>query len=286
MKPLPVLALLCIGLTCMQSAAAQRGPGRGRPDEITNRVGVFFADAEPPKAEAEGKPLDLAKADMVVAGAGMNQPTVLYLFDGADDQDVRQQFERTMFAGDEIGIMLRCFHCGSIDLQKAEGLKAQYAKLAPVFVVFDASGKAEDPVSMSGYKPSVKSLQNQLVKAAQGTVKPSLNGFAKEYGDLVRDLENLLGKKKIASERMAKAGADKVKKAGFEKDLEAIDKDEKKLLDHETEMIKKLNLPERPGNARRLGERQWGGGGGRGGRGGNNGGGGGNNGGGGKSGGG
>jgi hypothetical protein len=167
-----------------------------------------------------------------------------------------------------MGILLRCFHCGSIDIGKDAALKAKYGKQAPLFIAYDQTGKGGEVVSMSGYKASTKPLETQLVKAAQGAVKPSLSAFAKEYGDFIRDLEQSLTKKKGASERLAKAGADKGKRAEAEKDLEAVEKEEKKLLAQETEMLAKVRLPDRPGSARRLGGRPEGFGQGRGNRGG------------------
>lgn len=254
-------------------ALAQRG-GRNRPEEIQNRVGAFFTDTKAPAAAGD-KPGDLASTDFVRAAAGYGQPAVLYLVDGGDDKDVREQFERTLFGGDEMGIMLRCFHCGRIDLGTDPALRAKYEKQAPLFVVFDKDGKAGEPVVLSGYKASAKSLETQLVKASQGAVKPSLAAFAKEYGGVVRDLEAVLGRKKNANERLAKAGGDKAKKAELEKDLAAIEKEEQALVEREKRVLAKTTLPERPAEAKRLGGRgDWGGGGGGGGgRGGNGGGG-------------
>lgn len=263
MRPAVFVLSCCLVATCVQSAAAQGGRFRGRPEEITNRVGAFFSEASAPAAE-DGKPVDLARCDLVQAASGAGQPSVLYLFDGGDDEDVRQQFERAVLGSDEIGIMLRCFHCGSIDLQKAEALKKQFAKQAPLFVTFDADGKAAETAAMSGYKASAKALEGALQKAAQGAVKPSLAAFAKDYGNLVRDLEQLLSKQKALKERQAKAGADKAKKAEIEKDLAALEKEQQKLLDKERGLFEKVKPVERPASARRLGAPNFGGG--RGGR--------------------
>ncbi len=248
---LPFVFSLDTGLTA-------QGRGRGRAEEIQNRVGAFFTDVKAPAAAA--KVADLAAADLVRAANSKGQLAVLYLVDSADDNDVREQFERTVFGGDEIGIMLRCFHCGRIDLKSDPALATAFGKQAPLFVVFDKDGKPGE-VSMSGYKPATKALETQLSKAAQGVVKPSLAAFAKDYGGFVRDLEQALGKKKNASERLAKAGADKQKRADVEKDMAAAEKDEQKLLEQEQAMLTKVGLPQRSAEAKRLGGRpNWGGG--------------------------
>lgn len=247
--PLAVLfAVIALGA----DALAQGGRGRGRAEEIMNRVGAWFADTNGP-VPADGGAVDLATAELVRAAVGAGHPSVLYLVNGADDQDVRDGFERQLFADDELGISLRCFPCGRIDLAKEATLAAKYGKQAPLFVVFDRDGKAGDVVSMNGYKPAGKALQAQLAKATQGVVKPSLAAFAKDYGDLVRDLEQVLAKKKNASERLAKAGGDKAKRAEVEKDLAVVEREEQKLLEQEREFLAKNSMPARPDNARRLG---------------------------------
>jgi len=234
--------------------AMAQGRGRGRAEEITNRVGAFFGDVKGPlpKGDQAG---DLAETDLVRAASGLGQVAVLYLVDSSDDAEVRDQFERTLFSGDELGIMLRCFHCGRIDLRTEPLLAAKFGKLAPLCIAFDKEGKAGDPVSMNGYKAQPKALENALVAAARGVVKPSLAAFAKDYGGLVRDLEQALGKKKIAKERHAKAGSDKAKKAEAEKDLTAAEKEEQKVLDRERELLGRIELPTRSAEARRLGGR-------------------------------
>jgi uncharacterized membrane protein YgcG len=267
-----VLLLSSVLAFAVADATAQRGGGRERPEEITNRVGVFFTDVKGPMPAGD-KAGELANVDMVRAGASAGQPTVLYLLDlGEDTGDVRNQFERTLFAGDDLGILLRCFHCGRIDLKNEPLLGAKYGKQAPLFVVFDKDGKGGEVVSMAGYKASAKALETQLLKASQGLVKPSMPAFVKEYGDVVRELENTLAKKKNAKERYARAGADKAKKAEVDRDLIAIEKDEEKLLEREKDVLGRITLPERSKDAHRLGGRNWGGGE-RGGRGGNGGGG-------------
>jgi len=258
MRTVTFAAAVTVSLLIVQDTMAQGGGGRGRgrAEEITNRVGAFFTDVSGPAVDGE-KVADLATIDLVRAAAGAEQLSVLYLVDGGDDQDVRDQFEVQMFGTDEIGIELRCFHCGRIDLAKEPTLKTKYGKQAPLFVVFDKDGKA-DELSLSGYKASATSLQKLLEKAASGVVKPSLAGFAKEYGNMVRDIEQLLTKKKQANEKLAKAGADKVKRTEIEKEIKALEAEEKKLTDKETDFLTRGRLPERGANARRLGGNRWG----------------------------
>lgn len=222
-----------------------------RPEEVTNRVGVFFADQAGPASDGD-KVAGLETTEVVRAAIAARQPAVLYLVDGSADEEVRGQFERQVFGSDELGITLRCFHCARLDLAKETALAAQFAKKAPLFVVFDAEGKASE-VSMVGYKPSTSSLQKALDKAGAGTVKPSLGAFAKQYASMVRDLEQLLAEQKQHQDKLARAGADANKKKAIEKELAGVAAEMQKLLDKENEFLAKQRLPERPSTAQRLG---------------------------------
>ncbi len=266
MPDLLPLVLVPAALLVLTTAATCQGRGRQRPDEIQNRTGAFFADTQGPATEGE-KVADLATCELVRAATSANQLTVLYLYDSSDDADVRSQFERTLFTSDEIGIELRCFHCGRIDLAKDKVYAAKFGKQAPLFVVFDEHGKPNE-LSMNGYKASASSLQKALEKAAQGTIKPSLAAWAKDYGGFVRDLEQAMAKQKLATERQAKAGADKGKRAEADKDVKAADEDVQKVLGKEAALLGKVRLPERPASAERLGGGRGPGPGGGGGRGG------------------
>jgi hypothetical protein len=254
-NPMPNCASLLLTATMLALAAdaTAQGRGRQRPDEIQNRTGAFFADTKGPATEGD-KVADLATCELVRAATSANQLCVLYLYDGGDDADVRAQFERALFASDELGIELRCCHCGRIDLAKDKVLATKFGKQAPLFVVFDEHGKATE-VSMAGYKASTSSLQKALEKAAQGTIKPSLAAWAKDYGGFVRDLEQAMSQQKLAAERQAKAGADKAKRAEADKDVQAADADVQKVLGKEAALLAKVRPPERPASAERLGGR-------------------------------
>jgi len=254
LSPLAVSFGVALLLALPASAQGGGGGGRGRqrPEEILNRVGAFFTDTNGPTADGD-KVADLATTEMVRAAVAAEQLCVLYLHNSADEKDTREQFERMLFAGDELGIELRCFHCGRIDLSKEPALKTKYGDQAPLFIAFDKTGKPGEIVSMNGYKVAANALSKQLEKAAQGVIKPPLATFAKEYGGLVRDLENLLGRKKISRDRYAKAGSDKAKRAEADKDLKEIEAEEAKVLEKEKEMLGKMRLPERGEKAQRLG---------------------------------
>lgn len=273
MHLLPAAALAAAVLFA-DAAAAQRGGRNRRPEEIQERVGAFFADTSGPAVDGE-KVADLDTCELVRAAAAAGQPTVLYLHDGTANEQVVGDFEKLLFRSDALGIKLRCFHCGRIDVSKEPALKARFGDDAPLFAVFDGAGKAQKPLSMKGYKADPNELEALLDKAAKGHVKPSLEAFAKGYADLVRDLEQVLAKKELASQRRTRAGDDPSKQKKADKDLQEADAERKKLLDKEQAMLEKLKLPARPAEAKQLGrDSGWGGGGGGGGSGGGRGGGG------------
>lgn len=258
MRSVSFASAVALCLCLAPEMLAQGGGGRWRrPEEITNRTGAFFTDIAGPTADGD-KVADLATLELARTAKSANQMVVLYLVDGGDDQDTREQFESTLFANDELGIELKFFHCAKLDLAKEPALKTKYAKQAPLFVVFDASGKPVE-LSMSGYKPSVSGLTKLLEKQATGTVKPSLAGFAKTYGGIIQDLEQVLSKKKQALQKQAKAGGDQGKRAEADKDVKALEAEEQKILTKEKDLLSKVRLPERDAKAQRVGAPRWGG---------------------------
>jgi len=264
MRTIAFPLLTVAALLFADTALAQRG-GRGRPEEITNRVACFFVDVAPPVGEG-AMATELANTDLIRAAAGANQVAVLYLFDGGDAANMREQFEKTMFGNDTIGLHLRFFHCGRIDVAKAPALKSKYGKDLPLFVTFNKEGKQADDAAMPGYKASGNALVKALEKAGNPVYKPSLAAAVKNYSELVRDLEQMIARRKLLEDRQSRTTGDdasaKQKRAAIDKDLKDLDAEKAKLEQKETELIQKLHMPVRDSKAVQLG-----GGGGRGGRG-------------------
>ncbi|MAD34618.1 MAG: hypothetical protein CMJ88_12805, partial [Planctomycetes bacterium] len=228
-----------------------------RPDEISNRVAVYFKEVAGPETDGE-KVADLNTIELVREAAAADQVSVLYLHDGTLEERPVRAFEALLFRsdvkGDELGIKLRLFHCGLIDVSKDPALKQRYGKKTPLFVAFDKSGKELRPVSMSGLKPNPTGLEGLLDRASKGAFKPLLPTFAKKYGKLVVDIEKLLKERSEAESDQAKAGNDKAKQNKARRELEAIAKAEQKLLEKEQEMLAEMNFPER--GDKRLGGRR------------------------------
>jgi hypothetical protein len=246
--------LFLTAATFVSDATAQgRGRFRPRPEEIDHRVAVHFQDAAAPATE-DDKVADLETTELVRAASSSKQAAVLYLYRGGETE-AREAFERELFGDEALAIKLRLFHCGRIDLDQHDALAQRYGKQAPLFVVFDADGKPGSPVSMAGYKASDK-LEAQLDKAGKGLAKPSLDAFAKSYGNAVRDLEQALTKKQALEERLAKAGDDKQKRAEIDKDLAAAAAEEQKARDAERGLLERVRLVEPPAGAHRLGQRR------------------------------
>lgn len=268
-SPAPwLLAAVLLG-TLADPARAQRGGGRNRrPQEIQDRVACRAVDVAFTAPEGEPTP-DLAATEFVRSATAAKQCAVLYLFDGSADEATRQQFERALFGNDETGLYLRCFQFGRIDLQRAEDLQTRYRKQAPLFVVFDKSGKLVDEIAMPGWKANASALMKGLEKAGKSAFKPSLKSFVDRMGDLVRDMEQLYGKRTLLEQRIARAGdADKQKQAELQRDLDAIAAELQQIEKKEGELLLEHNVPTQPEGAVRLGGRERGDWGGRGGAGG------------------
>jgi hypothetical protein len=260
MRTVPALAALLFVTILAGPVVAQRG--RGEPEEIQNRTGAFFVDAEAPRVPS-GQPIDLAQTEFVRAAVAAGQLSVLYLYDSTDDEEVRGQFERGQFNSQDLGICLRCFHCGRIDVSKDEALKDKFAKQTPMFFVFDEKGKLSGEASMADYRPSISTLSRMLEKAAQGVIKPSLDAFSKQYSAIVREIRQVVTKRTVAQEKRTRAKGDdpesKKKRAEAEKELADLVAEEQKLILRENELLAKMKLPERPANAKRIGAPRWGG---------------------------
>ena len=72
--------------------------------------------------------------DLVRAATSAGQVTMLYLHNSEADRTVVRQFENLLFRadtlGDVLGIKLRMFHCGQIDISKTPAMKAFRSGLA------------------------------------------------------------------------------------------------------------------------------------------------------------
>ena len=244
------------------SAAAQGGGGggggRGRSEAITNRVACFFVAG---KVEAKGEAKAGDSADPLVAVAAVQEaiaahiPVFIYLYDTKDNRK-RESYEQIMFGGDEMGISLRPFRCVRIDVSDEPALQ-KYQSRVPVFAAYDRDGHPEGEVSQVGYKAAMNAVSVLLGKAAAGQVKPSLQTFVEGYRAVVRELEVNEARKKTARDRMSNLGEkDAARRAALEKDLKQLDADLKALEAREAELLKQAQVPPRPKDATRLGERK------------------------------
>ncbi len=257
--------------------------GRGRRSPaIDERVGAFFV---PVRVDSAAAPADATKKDkdqdllaplpFVVAAVGEKQRSLVYLCDAATDADQHAQFERTLFT-DDVGVALRFFACARIDVSAATAtaLRARYGKQVPLFVAFDAAGKAAGELSMAGFKPDAKGLVDLLDKTVGKQNKLTLGAFVKEYKDVVRDLERLAEQERLLDAKDQKIDSgDKQKRAAIEAERRKLEAEQKKVMAAERELLQQVDLPARAEGAERVG-RSGRGGGGRGGGGGGGGGGG------------
>ena len=263
MRTITILTAVALSMLATDTLDAQRlnlGRNRSqwrRPEEVTNRVAVYFTDVPGPSTDSD-RVAGLDTIELVRKAAAARQVSVLYLHDGELAERPVQAFEAALFRadarGDELGIKLRMFYCGRLDISKDPALAEHYGKKTPLFVAFDKSGKELRPVSMAGLKPDPSGLEGLLDRASKGAFKPTLPGFAKKYSKLVQDLEKLLKEREEAEQDQAEAGTDRAKQNKARKQLEAIAKAEQKLLEKEQEMLADVRVPER-GNVRVGGRR-------------------------------
>lgn len=249
------LAVVASVFGAAASLTAQRG-GRGRSEAIKSRVGSYFVTATLPTVEGE-KSDPLAAVAMVREAAAAHQLAVLYLYDPKDERK-HEQFEKTVFNNDEVGVALRCFRCGRIDVSADAQARARYGKQAPLFVVFGSDGKPVGEVPMTGYKAVVNPLVAMLARAAT-EVKPSLAEFVSRCRGVVNQLEQLEGKRKLLQERRARLDAkgkgqeqDAGKRAELDQDGKALDAEEQKTLADEKELLEQAKVPPRDPSAQRL----------------------------------
>lgn len=252
MRTCTLLATLAVAIFTADTLEAQRRGGNNRnrwrrPAEITSRVGAYFTETDAPKTDGK-KVADLNTIDLVRAATSAGQVTMLYLHDGEADQDVVRRFESSLFRsdrlGDVLGIKLRMFHCGQIDISKTPAMKARYGKDVPMFIAFDKTGKELPKVSMPGYRAKASALERLVDRASSGAFKPSLKTFAKKYASIVGDLEAAL-KAKAQGEKEATKAENKADRKKAEKEIAAAQKQEDKLLKAEEKLLEKIRQPAR-----------------------------------------
>ncbi|MFT4514184.1 MAG: hypothetical protein ACI89X_002670 [Planctomycetota bacterium] len=251
MRTCTLLATLCVAIFVGDNLEAQRrGGGRNqrRPEEITNRTAAYFTETNAPATQGK-KIAPFNSIDLVRAAAAAGQVTVLYLHNSEAERRVVQQFESAVFrtdkSGDVLGLKLRMFHCGQIDISKSPAMKARYEKDVPVFIAFDKTGKELKIVSMSGYKAKASALEALIDQASAGAYKPSIKTIAKKHAKIVGNLEEALKAKTAAEQDQTKAGNDKSKAKKAEKAMAAAVKLEEKALKAEEKLLEDLRLPAR-----------------------------------------
>ncbi len=252
MRTSTLLATLCVALFVADNLEAQRRGGGGRngrrPEEITNRTAAYFTEVDAPATQGD-KIAPFHSIDLVRAAAAAGQVTVLYLHNSEAERRVVQQFESTLFrpdqSGDQLGLKLRMFHCGQIDISKSPAMKTRYEKDVPMFIAFDKTGKELKVVSMSGYKAKAGKLEALIDQASTGAYKPSIKTITKKYGKIITDLEKALKAKTQAEKDQTKAGNDKAKAKKAEKAIAAATKLEDKALTAEEKLLENLRLPAR-----------------------------------------
>lgn len=252
MRTCTLLATLAVAIFTADTLEAQRRGGNNRsrwrrPAEITTRVGAYFTETDAPKTDGN-KVANLNTIDLVRAAASAGQVTMLYLHNSEADRNVVRQFENLLFRadtlGDVLGIKLRMFHCGQIDISKSPAMKARYGKDVPMFVAFDKTGKELPEVSMPSYRAKASALENLVDRASSGAFKPSLKTFAKKYAGIVGDLEAAI-KAKSDGEQKSTEAENKADRKKAEKAIEKAQKQEDKLLKAEEKLLEKIRQPAR-----------------------------------------
>ena len=255
----PALTIAVAALNLAAGVHAQ-GRGRGKPEVVKERLGNYFVKVTLPRGLDEGQDR-LAETHHVGRAARSKQLSLLYLFDATGDADKHARFEPLLFKNDELGVCLRWFRCGRVDLTKDDDAYAAFAKQAPLFVVFDATGKRVAETSMAGYRAKPGDLVKLLTRAAKGHAKPALPVFAKRYRSFLRELQNLDGRKRTLSGRWQRmqskpGGGPRDKRNKLKKEEAELAAEEKKLLEAETKLLGAAAVPVRDPKAVRVGEQR------------------------------
>ena len=259
---IPVLALAMLGLA--ESIHAQGGRGfRGPPEAVRTRGGSYFVDATLPDASDDLTGVGrLAATEHVKQAAEEGHLSLLYLFDPEADKKKHERFETTLFNHPKLNVAFKCFKCAKVNVTQDEDAESELAKMAPLFVVFDAKGKHVGEVSMRGYKAASSPLRKLLTRAAKKHAKMPLPAFVKNYRSFLNDLTQLEARKTALVSKRArlenKSTDNRNKLAKLDKDQAQLQKAEEKLLESETKILTTAKIPPRDAKATRVGQRRWG----------------------------
>jgi hypothetical protein len=226
---------------------AQRG--RGRSEATLERISSYFVDAQVPPATEAGKDR-FAGLALVIDAKENKHPVFLYVFDSSIEEPKREGFDKIVFGSEEVGVTLRCFRCARVDIAGDAEAQAKWGKKLPLFLAYDDQGRPAGEVSLPGYKAATSGLLSLLDKAIGARVKPTLDTFVKDYREVVRELENLEGKRRVLEGRRAKA--DDKKKEQLAVEARELDAEEVKLLTTEKEVLARGKLPPRDPTAKRI----------------------------------
>lgn len=240
-----LVALACV-LVPAVDALAQR---RGRSEAIQERVSSYFVEAKLPAA-VESEKDRLAGLAIVKEAKEQQHLVFAYLYDSSVEEPKREGFDKVIFGSDEVGLALRCFRCVHVDIAGDTEAQTKFGRKLPLFYAYDEKGKQVGEASLAGYKAAIGPVMTLLEKAAAGYVKPMLASWVKDYREVVRELENLDGKRKVLEGRRARA--DDKKKVLLTAEAKELDIEEVRLLTAEKELLASVKLPERDATAKRL----------------------------------
>ncbi|MFQ5505659.1 MAG: hypothetical protein ACE5F1_12815 [Planctomycetota bacterium] len=256
----PMFVLATLGF--VDSAKAQgRGGGRGPSEAILSRMGNYFVNVTlPVEQDGQSTRERLAASPHVTKARDKRQLCLLYLYDRNADPKKHDRFQQVLFANQGVGVALRLFRCGKLDLGLDDGALAAYGKKAPLFIAFDAKGKRTGEVSMRGYKTSSGPLLKLLARAARGHSKLSLPAFSKKYRSFLTQLQVLEGRQRTLTQKRARladmpGSRGESKRAKLTKEEDRLAESEKALFAAEKKLLEQARVPARDPNAQRLGGR-------------------------------
>lgn len=260
----PALPALVVCTSLAEMAPAQRGGGGGRgfrgPSEaILSRSGSFFVDTTLPEPDPAGGRIALAACSFVEAARSKDTLSLLYLYDGGDDEEERAEFERAVFADPDVSVGLKMFLCARVDLAADAAAKAEFGRRAPLLIAFDAGGEPRGEVSLAGYKKQPSQVMKVLERAAARHGKLPLARFVERYRGFLADYQQWEARERLLQDKRRRVEAKDPSPADIakiEREEEEMRKAEQDLLAAERELLEQANLPVRDGTARRLGDRR------------------------------